>query len=264
MSDIDSDLREIRFEHGQTRLFAVESGESLPIILLHGGLATHLACRRFAAPLASRFRVITPDLRGSGRSVYAGPLSWDLLADDVSALMRHLGVGRAVVGGVSMGSGVAVRVALRHPELVAGLVVLMPVYGGADIGLTAAQDAAMRAMDAAGSRAPAEGVQVLYPLFDALPPAIRDRGRALVDGYDPASVATTTAFLASGAQPLATAADLGAIAAPTLLVPGADPTHPPEVADLYRRDLRRCTVRAVDAGWDADFAPVIADFAREL
>ena len=45
------DLREIDFEHAGARLYAVESGDSLPIILLHGGLATHLACRRFASPL---------------------------------------------------------------------------------------------------------------------------------------------------------------------------------------------------------------------
>lgn len=80
---------------------------------------------------------------------------------------------------------------------------------------------------------------------------------AVVAGYDPASVAATTRLLASGAQPFATAADLAAISAPTLLVPGADPYHPAEVSDRYRRHLRRCTVREVDA---ADYAAAIAEF----
>jgi len=117
-------------------------------------------------------------------------------------------------------------------------------------------------MDAAGSRAIAEGVQVLHPLFDALPAPIRERARAIVDRFDPASVAATTRFLASDAQPFATAADLASISVPVLLVPGTDPYHPAEVSDLYSRHLPRSTVRAIDP---ADFASAIADFIdREL
>jgi pimeloyl-ACP methyl ester carboxylesterase len=239
------------------RLFAVERGAGPPIILLHGGLANHQACLRFAAPLASRFRIITPDLRASGNSIHAGPLTWDQLADDIAALARHLGLPRAVIGGTSFGAGCAVRVALRHPSLIVALLLLNPAFAGADVGLTAAQRQAMEAMDAAGSRAIAEGVQVLRPLFDALPDAIRDRARAIADTFDPASVAATTRFMASGAQPFATAAELASIEAPTLLVPGTDPYHPPEVSEVYRRHLRRCTVRAAEPD---ELAAAIADF----
>jgi pimeloyl-ACP methyl ester carboxylesterase len=184
-------------------------------------------------------------------------LAWDQLADDIAALMRQLGLARAAIGGISAGAGCAVRVALRHPALTAALIVLTPAFAGADAGLTPSQEDAMRAIDAAGSRAVAEGVQVLLPLFDALPPEVRERARAAVAGYDPASVAATTRFLASGAQPFATAADLAAISAPTLLVPGADPYHPAEVADRYRRHLPCCTVREIAP---AGYAAVIAEF----
>jgi 3-oxoadipate enol-lactonase len=256
------DVREIWFESGGARLFAVESGHGRPVILLHGGLATHLACRRTAAPLSPRFRIITPDLRASGRSTWAGLLTWDQLADDVAALALHLGVEDAVIGGVSFGAGCAVRVALRHPALTRGLVLLSPAFGGADIGLTRAQVDAMRAMDAAGRRTVTEGIDVLLPLFDALPAPMRERARAVAATYDPASVAASTRFMASGAQPFATAAELAAISAPTLLVPGTDPTHPAEVSDVYRRHLPRCTVRAVGP---EDHAQAIADFIdREL
>jgi len=253
-------MHEIWFESGGTRLFAVESGDGLPILLFHGGLATHLACQRFAAPLAARFRLVTPDLRCSGRSIHAGDLTWDQLADDVAALVRHLGVGPAVIGGTSFGAGAAVAAALRHPDLVAGLLILNPAYGGAELGLTPAQQAAMDAMDAAGRRAVAEGVQVLLPLFDALPEEMRDRARAIVAGYDAASVAASTRFMASGAQPFARGEALAAIAAPTLLVPGTDPTHPAEVAEVYRRHLPRCMVRAVDVD---GYAAAIADFIEQ-
>jgi pimeloyl-ACP methyl ester carboxylesterase len=253
---------EIWFENHGTRLFAVGSGRGRPIILLHGGLANHQSCRLYAASLAERFRLITPDLRGSGRSIDPRPLDWDLLADDVAALIRYLALGRAVVGGISFGAGVAVRTALRHPRATAALVVLHPAFGGADVGLTPAQHAAMQAMDAAGSRAVADGIEVLYPLFDTLPPAVRERARAVVATYDPASVATTTRFLRSGGQPFAAGADLASISVPTLLVPGVDPTHPVEVADVYRRHLPRCAVRTVDP---TGFAAAIADFIdREL
>jgi pimeloyl-ACP methyl ester carboxylesterase len=187
-------------------------------------------------------RLVTPDLRGSGASRFAGDLSWDLLADDVAALARHLGIARAIVGGASFGAGVAVRVALRHPALVAGLAVLQPAYGGAALGLSAAQQAAMDAMDAAGRRAPAEGVGVLLPLLAALPSEVQERARRVFATYDPASVAASTRFMASGAQPFARGEDLAAIACPALLVAGWDATHPREVADVFARHVPRCRV----------------------
>jgi 3-oxoadipate enol-lactonase len=235
-------MSDIWWKSDGTTLFAIERGAGQPIILIHGGLATHAACTPIADPLAARYRVITPDLRANGRSLYAGELSWDRFADDVAALMRHLELPRAVIGGISFGAGVAVRVALRHPELVSALLVLQPAYGGAELGLTPAQAAAMAAMDAAGSRAVAEGVEVMLPLFDALPPAIRERAHAIVARYDAGSVAAITRFMASGAQPFERGDELAAVDVPALVVPGTDPTHPDEVADVFRRHLPRCTV----------------------
>src|SRR2546423_11819447 len=133
-------------------LFAVDDGTGRPIVLPHGGLANHVACRRFGAPLADRFRIVTPDVRGAGRSHFGGALSWDLLADDVAALVRHLGVERAVIGGISAGAGIAVRVALRHPDVVDKLIVLTPAFAGAEVGLTPAQAAAMKVMNDFGQR----------------------------------------------------------------------------------------------------------------
>ena len=251
---MDISLREHCFK-SDIRLFAYEAGEGPPVVLVHGGLANHFACWQFAGPLTRTCRVITPDLRGAGRSHFAGTLTWDALADDIAALLDHLGIARAIVGGTSFGAGVAVRVALRHAARVAALLVLHPAYGGRALGLLPAQQQAMAAMHAVGSRVVAEGIDVLLPLFDALPVEIRERAKRLVATYDPASVATTTAFMQSAAQPFERGDELRAIAVPALLVPGVDPTHPPEVAAVFRQHLAHCEVREADA---ADLGNAIA------
>jgi haloacetate dehalogenase len=239
-------VRDVWFERAGTRLYAADAGGGPPLVALHGGIADHRAARHAVAALADRCRLITPDLRGSGRSHHAGPLTWDDLADDVAALMDHLGLARAVVAGTSFGSGVALRVAARHPARTAGLVLLRPVFPGADRPLAPASAAAMAALDAFGRRAVAEGVGVFRPLFERLPDPIRAVALEMLAGFDPASVAATTAFLAGGGQPIAAAADLGALAMPAVVVPGDDPEHPAEVAALYAAHLPDCTV--ADAG----------------
>lgn len=232
------------------RLFVVEQGPDRPdvpaLVLLHGGLADHHASLRLAGDLGARLRLVTPDVRGAGRSHHAGPLDWDQLADDVVAVIHALCLRRAFVGGTSFGSGLAVRVALRHPEVVTGLVLVSPAFAGEDRGYTPAQATAMSAMARAGHATLVHGVRALHPLLDGLPEPLRTAARPIVDAYDPASVAATTAFMAYGPQPFARVEDLSAIACPTLVLPGTDETHPTELATLYARHLRRCTVGAPD------------------
>lgn len=235
-------MREFWFESGGARLFAVEDGAGRVIVMLHGGMASHLASLPLVAPLSSRYRIVTPDLRGSGRSWSGAPLAFDQLDDDVEALLDSIGADRAVVGGVSGGSGIALRFALRRPSRMAGLVVVKPVYAGGDRGYTAEQKQAFASMDAVASRALAEGVQVLRPLYANMPPPIRERALAMVEGFDPASVVATSHFIASGVQPFATSADLRSLSVPTLLVRGDDPLHPAAVSDLYAENIPNCQV----------------------
>jgi pimeloyl-ACP methyl ester carboxylesterase len=251
--------RDFWFESDGVRLFAVESGKGRPLLMMHGALANHLASLPLVGALASRFRIITPDLRSSGKSVDGRPLTWDRLADDVAAWMNHLGADRAVVGGVSSGSGVALRFALRYPEKAAALILVTPVYGGEERGLTAQQAATFKLMDEVGSRAITEGVQVLRPLYEQLPPRIREQALAMIAGFDAASVTTTTHFIASGAQPFASPADLRRLTVPTLLIPGNDPMHPAEVSSLYAAHIPRCTVSDPPT---ADRPAVIGEFCE--
>lgn len=233
-----AERHEVWFEsHGQ-RLFALDVGQGLPIVFLHGGLADHRAALFHLGSLAVAHRLLAPDLRGSGRSVYAGTLSWDRLADDVAALLAHLGIERAVVGGTSMGSAVALRFGLRHPRLTVGLMLLSPVYPGEDRGLSVAQLAVMRRMGEVGQQTLQQGPGALRPLFARLPPPVQEVAMEMIMGFDAASVAATTGFLASNVQPICSASELAAIDVPVLIVPGVDAEHPGEVADLYARHVR--------------------------
>lgn len=231
--------RQLVFESRGTHLFAWELGEGHPFVFLHGGLADHRATLFRVGSLSSTLRLLAPDLRGSGRSVHAGPLDWDLLGDDVAALLDHLGLERAVVGGTSMGSGVALRFALRHPARLERLVLLSPVFPGGDLPLAPAAREAMAAMGEAGARIPTEGVDALRPLFGGLPSPLRELALEMLLGADPPSLASTTRLLASGVQPFESASRLASIEVPVLVVPGTDPQHPAEIASLYARHLPR-------------------------
>ena len=94
-------------------------GEGEPIVLLPY-LAADQACYAFqVADYAKRFTCITVDLRGAGLTDKPeGVYTTELLADDVAALMRAIGVERAHVSGLSLGAAVGMWLAAKHPERV--------------------------------------------------------------------------------------------------------------------------------------------------
>jgi len=93
-----------------------DNGSGPALLLIHG----FPLCRRMWYPqvkalVSSGFRVITPDLRGFGESDSPeGPYSMDLFADDMAALLDHLGVEEAVIGGMSMGGYILFNLLERH------------------------------------------------------------------------------------------------------------------------------------------------------
>src|SRR5438094_832927 len=77
------------------------------------------------AALAKGRQVIAVDLQGHGRTADIDrPLSVALMADDIAALIKHLGLASADVMGYSLGGGVALQTAIRHPEVVRKLVLV--------------------------------------------------------------------------------------------------------------------------------------------
>ena len=95
------------------------------IVGIHGLTASHLNFVGLAERLAPQYSVWAPDLRGRGESGKpAGGYGMVRHAGDVAAAMAACGVGRSVVVGHSMGAYIGAALAVEHPELVAGLVML--------------------------------------------------------------------------------------------------------------------------------------------
>jgi pimeloyl-ACP methyl ester carboxylesterase len=101
------------------------------LVFMHGILMDSNMNRRLAVDLAAAgHRVILLDLPGHGHSdkpKRASSHRMDTYARHVVALLDHLGVGRAVIGGVSLGANVSLLVTAQAPERVQGLVIEMPV-----------------------------------------------------------------------------------------------------------------------------------------
>src|SRR5918995_203870 len=106
------------------RLYYEEHGAGDSLLLLHGGLESSASWAGVVPLLGPRFRVITPDSRGHGRSTNpAGHLEYRQLADDAVALIAALGLERPFVGGWSDGAQGALEIGLRYPNAARSLVV---------------------------------------------------------------------------------------------------------------------------------------------
>jgi len=100
---------------------ASESGE--PLLLLHGGFGgTHLF-EKVVPGLAERYRVLVPEQRGRGRTAdVAGPISYQLMADDIVAFLEQAVGEPAQFIGVSDGGIVGLLIAIQRPDLLRRLV----------------------------------------------------------------------------------------------------------------------------------------------
>ncbi|MCI0157801.1 alpha/beta hydrolase [Leifsonia shinshuensis] len=196
-------------------------GAGPPLILVHGLQIGQELFDELRGHLVPRFTVITYDQRDRGATTF-GPSTYttDDLADDLAALIRALGFARTHVLGTSFGGMVAQAFALRHPELLHGLV----------LGAT--------------SQSPFRAERVAAPvaeLLGALERGDEKRARALLARMAPA-VAPADAEGAAGARSdegdrlvrrfaaarsFDTRGRLGAIAAETLVLHGRDDTVVP-------------------------------------
>jgi pimeloyl-ACP methyl ester carboxylesterase len=226
-------------------------GEGSPIVLCHGITAT----RRYVLHGSRRLRraghrLIAYDARGHGESdpaPVAEGYGYPELVDDLgSVVASQVGERRFVLAGHSMGAHTCVAFALRHPERVAGLVVIGPVYAGE---ITAETLAYWDGLAAALEDGGVDGFLAYIDAQQGADPAWRDsvlrftRERMLLHRHLDALALALRQVPRS--RPFDSLRDLEDLDLPTLVVAShdaADPGHPYEVSQAYAEGLPRATL----------------------
>ncbi len=238
-------------------LSASSAGEGIPIVLLHGLTAT----RRYVV-MGSRslersgHRVIGYDARGHGRSSPAPEpraYGYELLAQDLLAVLDALSLQRAVLAGASMGAQTMLQLALTRPERVAGLVLITPAFE---------PDSPRNEHELAGWDALAQGLReggvdgfVRAYDFGKVPDAMRATietvlRQRLAAHEHPLAVADALEVVPRS-RPFERLEQLAVLDVPTVVVGSrdeADPGHPLAVAELYAATIPGAQFVVEEAG----------------
>ena len=220
------------------RLYYEIHGTGRPVVLLHGGLGSLVMFGANLETLAKRYKVVAVDLQGHGRTADIDrPISLELMAEDIAALIKHLGLDRPDVVGYSLGGGVAFFTAVRHPDLVRRLVMVSTNIRRSAIypEMLAQQEQVTEAAAEAMKQMP------LYQVYASLAPRPEDWGRLIGK------------IGRSKAKDFDYSREFAGLQVPTLIVAAdADmfpPSHAVEMFGLLGGGKR-------DGGWDGSGHPV--------
>jgi abhydrolase domain-containing protein 6 len=209
----------------RARVHLVDRGarDAEPLLFVHCWGLSSAPFGAFFDRLAEDYRVVAPDLPGFGRSrASKGPVSYEAYADVLAGVLTDLRIERAHIAGLSMGGGIALCFAARHPQRVRTLVLMAPT-GCPDVSLP--RLACNRMIELAE---------------EALSPA-QGAGRGLVARSFAANLVRHPASLLATVRMVASCSlleEARRITAPTLLLWGArDRTIPPRLAAQFAERL---------------------------
>src|SRR5919201_1220643 len=128
--DMDKDTHGQYASVNRLNMYYEVHGAGRPLVLLHGALsAIGTSFGQILPSLARTRQVIAIEQQAHGRTADIDrPLTIEHMADDTAALLRHIRIGIADFFGYSMGSGIAMQLAVEHPDLLRKLVLGSPVY----------------------------------------------------------------------------------------------------------------------------------------
>ena len=255
-----------------------DAGEGTAVVLLHGLTATKRYVVMGSTSLQrSGHRVIAYDARGHGGSDPApSPDAYEYadLAEDLAGVLDDHGLDRAVLVGASMGAHTALRVALEHPERVAGLVVVTPAYDPDDIG----DEERLGRWDRLSDGLRSGGVEGFVEAYGD--PDVPEQWRETVlrvvrqrlsQHEHPEAVADALRVVPRS-RPFDRIEDLAALDVPTVVVADrdeADPGHPLAVGERYAETIPGARLVVEEEGksplaWQgSQLSRVIADLAAD-
>lgn len=240
-------------------------GAGLPVLLLHGYPFNRSMWRDQVEFLSRSYRVITPDLRGLGETSSASEeASMYEMAQDVAALMDHLEIQRAIVGGLSMGGYVTLAFYRRFPLRVRALVLAdtRPQSDTEEARQSRLEQAETILRD--GMEAIADGflTKVLTPATLREHSELVERVRRMITSTDARGAAAALRGMA--ARPDHTDF-LPSIFAPALIIVGSeDKLTTTEDAELMHREIRGSRLEVINGAAHVSNIERPAEFNRAL
>lgn len=122
-------MKSSTFTRGGVRLAYVENGAGRPFIFQHGLGADSMQTFDLLGDFPGT-RILAMDARAHGSSE-VGPeqdIGFDTFGHDLRGLFQIAGISKAVVGGLSMGAGISLNFALKHPDMIPALILVRPAW----------------------------------------------------------------------------------------------------------------------------------------
>lgn len=239
------------------RLRVTEDGDGEPVVLLHGLFVDHRTWDGVIEALAGEFRLVAPDLPGSGESEKPPPSRFpygvDAFTETVADLFAGLALGRAALVGHGLGGAIALTLAARHPELVSRLALIdalcypaapdftrrvaeFPVLGGFAFkqlwGRGLFRLTLREAMLSRAAEVPSQRIDRYYDVFS-----------------EPAARGAALATLRATGDTRALVAQTSRVKAPTLVVWGrADRVYPAGFGQRLAREIRGAGFELLSTG----------------
>jgi pimeloyl-ACP methyl ester carboxylesterase len=255
------------------RLAYETAGEGMPVLWQHGlGADRNQPAEVF--PSIAGVRRITLECRGHGESSLGDPerLSIAGFAEDALALLNHLHVAKAVVGGISLGAAIALRLAAFHPERISGLILARPAWVDGPSLKTMAPYLEVAAL--LRDFGPEQGAQRFRqsPLLRRVEAVSPDNAQSLESFFtrpDPKSTVLLLSKIAQDSPDVGRAFDR--VVAPTLIVANdQDFVHPIAYARelhaaLPNAELQLITSKTIDRrAYVTQFKAALSSFLRKL
>ncbi|HEX9614543.1 MAG TPA: alpha/beta fold hydrolase [Bacteroidota bacterium] len=220
--------------------------QGLPVVFIHGFPFSHAMWNSQMMAIPQGTRAISYDVRGHGSSEAGdGQFSIEYFADDLIGLLNELGIGKAVLCGLSMGGYIALRAHERHPDRVQGLI-LCDTRSEADSNEARIKRANQaKGVKENGVKAFAEGFvkAVFAPATFKSNPAAIESIRTIIEKTSPLAISGTLLALAARTD---TTASLASVNVPTLILVGEhDSLTPPSASEAMHKHIKGSTLHVI-------------------